>query len=483
MTEEELNQLIDLVDDVINDATLTHDQVGTGLENIFNKKLMSDEFIQSENFNASVEQVSEKINENIEAIKEAHKRSEDQDKLLGFTRPQTTKLQNLLNELKTKSSNLKKSQERIVDAQSQEIDASKYAATKELEVSELTSRVEDLEKDAKEAGKPVLEDKLNVNSAEMRKVDGTIKVFMAYNAKVAELEAEKANATPDNDKIAKIEAELDKMKTNIKSNKYIQFENDDIATSGTDSFKFEDCLKNNKSINAFINGTIKDASGNAKTNLTSQHTTAWGKLKDDIQSKAAYEALRNLMASKSPAIDIATLTSAQYASLMKELDEKHKTAKTDYMVSKSELDTKKDSVESFRAKQNALAGMTTSRDRKEVQKSWDKYIPDAEKTALMNRSESWRDRFDYWKNDAGKGRISSFFNAFRKRKTQDTMKYNKIQAKRAAIERENKNRSGKFKEELVKLAKTRGSKVTEADKSNLYEKMNESEVIKDQEER
>ena len=73
MTEEELNELIDLVDDVINDATLTHDQVGTGLENIFNKKLMSDEFIQSESFNESVEQVSAKINENTENSKEYKK--------------------------------------------------------------------------------------------------------------------------------------------------------------------------------------------------------------------------------------------------------------------------------------------------------------------------------------------------------------------------------------------------------------------------
>ena len=347
----------------------------------------------------------------------------------------------------------------------------------------MSSRVEDLEKDANEAGKPVLEDKYNVNSIEMRKVGTTIKVFTDYNTKVAELAAEKANATPDNNKIAKIEAELNKMKDQIKSDKSIQFENDDIATLGSASFKFEDCLNNNKSIEAFINGTVKDASGNAKTNLDAQHAAAWGKLKNDIQSKTAYEALRNLMASKSPVIDISTLTRQQYATLIKELDDRYKTLKTDYMVSKSELDTKKESVESFRAKQNALAGMTTSRDRKEVQKSWDKYIPDAEKTALMNRSESWRDRFNYWKNDAGKGRISSFFNAFRKRKTQDTMKYNKIQAKRVAIQKENKNRSGKFKEELVKLAKTRGSKVTENDKLNLYEKMNESEVIKDQEER
>ena len=95
----------------------------------------------------------------------------------------------------------------------------------------------------------------------------------------------------------------------------------------------------------------------------------------------------------------------------------------------------------------------------------------------MDQSQTWRGRFDFWRQE--KGRISSFFNAFRKHKTQDTMKYNKIQSKRAAIERENSNRTNKFREELVKLAKDR--KVTDADKSAIYEKMNESEVIRDDE--
>lgn len=481
MTEEELNDLIRLIDEAINDTTYTHVEVGMALENLVNENLMSDKQIKSENFKESAEKVFAKINENLAAIEGAYKKSQEDDKKMGIPRAKTKKLEELLNELKSKSSDLKKCQDRIVDAQSQEIDASQYVAVKELEVSTLTSRVEDLEKDVNETAKPVLEDELNVNRNEMRKVSDTIKKIGEYNTKVAELEAEKSNATPDNDKIAKIEAELNKIKAEIKSDKYIHFENDDIATLGTDNFKFEDCLNNNKSLQAFIDGTIKDVSGNPKTNLNQQYTKSFGKLKDDIQNKPGYESLRNLMNDK--AIDITTLTAKQYIDLMKILKEKNRTSERDYLISKSELDTKKDSLESFKAKQNALAGMTTSKDKKEVENSWNKYIPEAEKTALMERTEKFWDRFRYWNEDIGKNPVSSFFNACRKRKTKDSIKYHKIQAKRASIEKENKNRTGKFKEELVKLAKKRGSNVTEADKIDLYQKMNESEVIKDPEER
>ena len=482
MTEEELQGLIDLVEESISDVDLTADEIGNDIQHLIDKEVMSEKHIQSESFKTNTDRIISTIGENLEEVNKAYKASKTGDERKGRTAPskKTTRLKDLADKLKEKSKELKEIQTRIVEAQSQEIDMTDYMNSKEMEVKELEARMKGLDEDDLKASVPVTEDQLNENANKMRKFEYTKTQFEKYNSKVAELKAEEAkpDADRDDDKIAKIKEELEKIKTEIKSDKCFHFNNDDkIQNAKGEDVSFEDCLNKNQSIESFIDGTVKNSKGVQIENLNGNMKDALYELGQDIKNKSNFEAVKELCNQKGYGLD--DLTADQYKAVIKELKEKHDKAKKDALITKKELDAKKDSIESYKAKQKALAGMTTSNDKKSIQNAWDKYIPDSEKTALMDQSQSWRGRFNFWRQDAEKGRISSFFNAFRKNKTQNTMKYNKIQSKRAAIERENVNRTNKFREELVKLAKDR--KVNDADKAAIYEKMNESEVIRDDE--
>lgn len=488
--QEEMKKLIEDIDSYIKNNMV--DELGSpirlsrrGQETLINKgineKLFSEENVNSEVFETSANAVKEKIDENIKALKEADKNRKAILEAAGdafLANPLIIQLENISKRLGEKS-------EAIVDAISQanNLDIDDYIE-KQNEVLDDLKSDRDSKKSEYEAANKEWKAYENLQSKKnIDKLKYTIKKFEEYDKTIRDISAARS-ATPVNaEKVAKLEEKLKGIKTEIQDKDKCFKISDDITAekNGINFGKFKDAFEHNRPIGAFIDGNLKDASGATVRNLKESTEKRFEFLKQSLKNEPDFANVRNV-ASKLGITDIENMDENTYNRLMKEVEKNKDAKENSYEAARKVVKSREKDITSIKDKQSDLGKLSTSKRKEDIDKGWT-VIPVAEQTALLDRSNSWRSRFEFWRQDASRGRISSFFNAFRKEKTVREMKYNKIISRRNAIEKENKNRSNKFKKELVSKAKQKGQKIEAADRNKVMRTMNESEVIKDQEER
>ena len=146
MTEQEVQFLIRQLDDVINNTFYTNDQKETGIKTLFGK-FLTEENINSDTFAGQMQQLNSALDNAKSRVESDLKRYQAVDALVGVTDPKTTVTEELWLKLKNTSKNLEKTQERIANAKTQEVDIEDYIDVKKEEIDSLKDVVNDKEKE------------------------------------------------------------------------------------------------------------------------------------------------------------------------------------------------------------------------------------------------------------------------------------------------------------------------------------------------
>ena len=180
MTEQEVQFLIRQLDDVINNTFYTNDQKETGIKTLFGK-FLTEENINSDLFEGQMQQLNTALDNAKSRVESDYKRYQAVDALVGVTDPKTTETEELWLKLKNASKTMEKTQERIANAKTQEIDIEDYVDVKKEEIKDLKDIVNDKEKEKDEEKKKYRAIMDNSNYKGIQKAQHTRKVFGEYN--------------------------------------------------------------------------------------------------------------------------------------------------------------------------------------------------------------------------------------------------------------------------------------------------------------
>lgn len=478
MTEQEVQNLINQLDGIINNASYTVVQKETGINKILGK-FLTEENVNSDSFEAQMQQINDTLanaKTRVEANYKSHKAMDD---LVGGTPdPQTRKLKDLLDKLKDTSKTMGKTQARIIDAKNQEIDIDDYIETKKEELSDLKVDVKDKEKAKNDSKKDYYAIINNKNYKEREKIQYTRKVYAEYNKLISQLQSEITKVPQDANKINELKANIATQKAEILSDRCVKFDDKDMikvtVNGAAKDYSLNQLLNENKSIKEFIDGTVEHVDGGtrtAATNLNTKENQSLTGFFSEIQTEPELASLKAKWNAKYPTATV--LSDAQLTEIINEQRQEYGKAITEYKKVKNEMKTKKDSLKSLKKEQELIENIDNNASIDEV---WGmkKAFNAQEKNELVNITNSRRSRYDFWRQN-GSGRISSFFKSiFQKNKTAEAYKYMKVEEKKNEAKRKNELRNNKFRKELVNLARTR--EVNEADKEDIYRKIDENEL-------
>lgn len=478
MTEQEVQFLIRQLDDVINNTFYTNDQKETGIKTLFGK-FLTEENINSDTFTGQMQQLNSALDNAKSRVESDYKRYQAVDALVGVTDPKTTETKELWLKLKNASKTMEKTQERIANAKTQEIDIEDYVDVKKEEIKDLKDIVNDKEKEKNEEKKKYRAIMDNSNYKGIQKAQHTRKVFGEYNELVKKLNVEMAKNPQDINKINELNTKLTEKKAEVLSSDCIKFDDKDVIkiteNGTTKDYTLKQLLDGNKSIEGFIDGTgLEHVDGGTRTpgkSLNDREIAFRTNLINEINNKPELGDLKARWMSKFPAATV--LTDAQLEEIINDQRTEYGKAIAEYKKVKNEMKTKKDSLKALKREKELLEAID---DNKSVDEIWNmkKMFNDQEKNQLIALTNNRRRRYEFWRGN-GSGRISSFFKSiFQKSKTANAYKYMKVEEKKNEAKRKNDLRNSKFRKELVNSAVTR--EINDTDKEDAYRKLNEKDL-------